>query len=83
MRVYTREQLLDMSGAATPSSNRGRSTCTCAACASISNADDANPELILTVRSVGYRFNPERLIDRRPFRLIAAIGIGSHRPQFS
>ena len=23
--------------------------------------DDANPELILTVRSVGYRFNPEAL----------------------
>jgi len=23
--------------------------------------DDANPELILTVRSVGYRFNPDTL----------------------
>jgi DNA-binding response OmpR family regulator len=61
MRVYTREQLLDMVW--------GRDTCVEPRTVDVHvrrlrqhiERDDANPELILTVRSVGYRFNPEAL----------------------
>ncbi len=57
MRVYTREQLLDMVWFVEPRTvdvhvRRLRQHI---------ERDDANPELILTVRSVGYRFNPEAL----------------------
>jgi two-component system alkaline phosphatase synthesis response regulator PhoP len=61
MRVYTREQLLDMVW--------GRDTFVEPRTVDVHirrlrqhiEKDDANPELILTVRSVGYRFNPEAL----------------------
>jgi DNA-binding response OmpR family regulator len=61
MRVYTREQLLDMVW--------GRDTFVEPRTVDVHvrrlrqhiERDDANPELILTVRSVGYRFNPEPL----------------------
>ncbi len=61
MRVYTREQLLDMVW--------GRDTFVEPRTVDVHvrrlrqhiERDDANPELILTVRSVGYRFNPEAL----------------------
>ena len=61
MRVYTREQLLDMVW--------GRDTYVEPRTVDVHvrrlrqhiERDDANPELILTVRSVGYRFNPEAL----------------------
>jgi len=61
MRVYTREQLLDMVW--------GRDTFVEPRTVDVHvrrlrqhiERDDANPDLILTVRSVGYRFNPEAL----------------------
>ncbi len=61
MRVYSREQLLDMVW--------GRDTFVEPRTVDVHvrrlrkhiERDDANPELILTVRSVGYRFNPEPL----------------------
>jgi two-component system alkaline phosphatase synthesis response regulator PhoP len=61
MRVYAREQLLDMVW--------GRDTFVEPRTVDVHvrrlrqhiERDDANPELILTVRSVGYRFNPEAL----------------------
>jgi len=61
MRVYTREQLLDMVW--------GRDTFVEPRTVDVHvrrlrqhiERDDANPELILMVRSVGYRFNPEAL----------------------
>ncbi|HUO06090.1 MAG TPA: response regulator transcription factor [Candidatus Binataceae bacterium] len=61
MRVYTREQLLDTVW--------GRDTFVEPRTVDVHvrrlrqhiERDDANPELILTVRSVGYRFNPEAL----------------------
>ena len=61
MRVYTREQLLDMVW--------GRDTFVEPRTVDVHvrrlrqhiEIDDANPELILTVRSVGYRFNPDAL----------------------
>jgi len=61
MRVYTREQLLDMVW--------GRDTFVEPRTVDVHvrrlrqhiERDDSNPELILTVRSVGYRFNPEAL----------------------
>jgi two-component system alkaline phosphatase synthesis response regulator PhoP len=61
MRVYTREQLLDMVW--------GRDTFVEPRTVDVHvrrlrqhlERDDAKPELILTVRSVGYRFNPEAL----------------------
>jgi len=61
MRVYTREQLLDMVW--------GRDTFVEPRTVDVHvrrlrqhiERDDANPELILTVRSVGYRFNPDAL----------------------
>src|SRR5271168_4235872 len=61
MRVYTREQLLDMVW--------GRDTFVEPRTVDVHvrrlrqhiERDDANPELILTVRSVGYRFNPDPL----------------------
>ncbi len=61
MRVYTREQLLDMVW--------GRDTFVEPRTVDVHvrrlrqhiERDDANPEIILTVRSVGYRFNPEAL----------------------
>ena len=61
LRVYTREQLLDMVW--------GRDTFVEPRTVDVHvrrlrqhiEQDDANPELILTVRSVGYRFNPEAL----------------------
>jgi two-component system OmpR family response regulator len=61
LRVYTREQLLDMVW--------GRDTFVEPRTVDVHvrrlrqhiERDDANPELILTVRSVGYRFNPEAL----------------------
>jgi len=61
MRVYTREQLLDMVW--------GRDTFVEPRTVDVHvrrlrqhiEKDDSNPELILTVRSVGYRFNPEAL----------------------
>jgi two-component system, OmpR family, alkaline phosphatase synthesis response regulator PhoP len=61
MRVYTREQLLDMVW--------GRDTFVEPRTVDVHirrlrkhiERDDANPELILTVRSVGYRFNPQAL----------------------
>jgi two-component system alkaline phosphatase synthesis response regulator PhoP len=61
MRVYTREQLLDLVW--------GRDTFVEPRTVDVHvrrlrqhiEKDDANPELILTVRSVGYRFNPEAL----------------------
>ena len=48
-------------GARTPTSSRAPSTCTCAGCACAIERDDANPELILTVRGVGYKFKPDAL----------------------
>jgi phosphate regulon transcriptional regulator PhoB len=61
MRVYTREQLLDLVW--------GRDTYVEPRTVDVHvrrlrqqiERDDARPELILTVRSVGYRFNPEAL----------------------
>ncbi len=61
MRVYSREQLLDLVW--------GRDTFVEPRTVDVHvrrlrqhiESDDANPELILTVRSVGYRFNPEAL----------------------
>ncbi len=61
MRVYSREQLLDMVW--------GRDTFVEPRTVDVHirrlrkhiERDDANPELILTVRSVGYRFNPDAL----------------------
>jgi two-component system, OmpR family, alkaline phosphatase synthesis response regulator PhoP len=61
MRVYTREQLLDMVW--------GRDTFVEPRTVDVHirrlrqhvERDDANPELILTVRSVGYRFDPDPL----------------------
>lgn len=61
MRVYTREQLLDMVW--------GRDTFVEERTVDVHvrrlrqhlERDDSNPQLILTVRSVGYRFNPEAL----------------------
>ncbi|MGH8011515.1 MAG: response regulator [Candidatus Binataceae bacterium] len=61
MRVYSREQLLDLVW--------GRDTYVEPRTVDVHvrrlrqqiERDDANPELILTVRSVGYRFNPEAL----------------------
>ncbi|MGH7950267.1 MAG: response regulator [Candidatus Binataceae bacterium] len=61
MRVYAREQLLDMVW--------GRDTFVEPRTVDVHvrrlrqhiERDDANPELILTVRSVGYRFNPDAL----------------------
>ncbi|MGH7813877.1 MAG: response regulator [Candidatus Binataceae bacterium] len=61
MRVYTREQLLDLVW--------GRDTFVEPRTVDVHvrrlrqhiERDDANPELILTIRSVGYRFNPEAL----------------------
>ncbi len=61
MRVYTREQLLDLVW--------GRDTFVEPRTVDVHvrrlrqqvERDDAKPELILTVRSVGYRFNPEAL----------------------
>jgi two-component system alkaline phosphatase synthesis response regulator PhoP len=61
MRVYTREQLLDMVW--------GRDTFVEPRTVDVHvrrlrqhiERDDARPELILTVRSVGYRFNPDAL----------------------
>jgi len=61
LRVYTREQLLDLVW--------GRDTFVEPRTVDVHvrrlrrhiERDDANPELILTVRSVGYRFNPEAL----------------------
>ncbi len=61
LRVYTREQLLDMVW--------GRDTFVEPRTVDVHvrrlrqhlERDDAKPELILTVRSVGYRFNPEAL----------------------
>jgi two-component system, OmpR family, alkaline phosphatase synthesis response regulator PhoP len=61
MRVYTREQLLNMVW--------GRDTFVEPRTVDVHvrrlrqriERDDAKPELILTVRSVGYRFNPEAL----------------------
>jgi len=61
MRVYTREQLLDMVW--------GRDTFVEPRTVDVHvrrlrqhiDRDDANPELILTVRSLGYRFNPDAL----------------------
>jgi len=61
MRVYTREQLLDMVW--------GRDTFVEPRTVDVHvrrlrqhiERDDAKPELILTVRSVGYRFSPEAL----------------------
>jgi two-component system, OmpR family, alkaline phosphatase synthesis response regulator PhoP len=61
LRVYTREQLLDMVW--------GRDTFVEPRTVDVHvrrlrqriERDDANPELILTVRSVGYRFNPDAL----------------------
>ena len=61
MRVYSREQLLDLVW--------GRDTFVEPRTVDVHvrrlrqhvEQDDANPELILTVRSVGYRFNPEAL----------------------
>ena len=61
MRVYSREQLLDLVW--------GRDTFVEPRTVDVHvrrlrqqvERDDANPELILTVRSVGYRFNPEAL----------------------
>jgi two-component system alkaline phosphatase synthesis response regulator PhoP len=61
MRVYTREQLLDMVW--------GRDTFVEPRTVDVHvrrlrqhiERDDANPELILTIRSVGYRFDPEPL----------------------
>ncbi len=61
MRVYTREQLLDLVW--------GRDTFVEPRTVDVHirrlrqqiERDDSNPELILTVRSVGYRFNPEAL----------------------
>ena len=44
------------SGAAPTTASRARSTCTCAICARRSSANPHEPELILTVRGVGYRF---------------------------
>lgn len=60
-RVYSREQLLDLVW--------GRDTFVEPRTVDVHvrrlrqqiEADDANPELILTVRSVGYRFNPDAL----------------------
>ena len=69
MRVYSREQLLDLVW--------GRDTFVEPRTVDVHvrrlrqqvERDDANPELILTVRSVGYRFNPEALgvVDRLNF----------------
>ncbi len=61
MRVYAREQLLDMVW--------GRDTFVEPRTVDVHvrrlrqhiERDDANPEMILTVRSVGYRFNPDAL----------------------
>ncbi len=61
LRVYSREQLLDLVW--------GRDTFVEPRTVDVHvrrlrqriERDDANPELILTVRSVGYRFNPEAL----------------------
>jgi two-component system alkaline phosphatase synthesis response regulator PhoP len=61
MRVYSREQLLDLVW--------GRDTFVEPRTVDVHvrrlrqhiEKDDANPELILTIRSVGYRFNPEAL----------------------
>jgi two-component system alkaline phosphatase synthesis response regulator PhoP len=61
LRVYTREQLLDLVW--------GRDTFVEPRTVDVHvrrlrrhiERDDSNPELILTVRSVGYRFNPETL----------------------
>jgi two-component system alkaline phosphatase synthesis response regulator PhoP len=61
MRVYSREQLLDLVW--------GRDTFVEPRTVDVHvrrlrqqvERDDANPELILTVRSVGYRFNPDAL----------------------
>jgi DNA-binding response OmpR family regulator len=61
LRVYTREQLLDLVW--------GRDTFVEPRTIDVHvrrlrqqiERDDANPELILTVRSVGYRFNPDAL----------------------
>jgi two-component system alkaline phosphatase synthesis response regulator PhoP len=61
MRVYSREQLLDLVW--------GRDTFVEPRTVDVHvrrlrqhvEKDDSNPELILTVRSVGYRFNPEAL----------------------
>ncbi|MGH7864232.1 MAG: response regulator [Candidatus Binataceae bacterium] len=61
LRVYAREQLLDMVW--------GRDTFVEPRTVDVHvrrlrqhvERDDANPELILTVRSVGYRFNPDAL----------------------
>ena len=61
LRVYSREQLLDMVW--------GRDTFVEPRTVDVHvrrlrkhiERDDANPELILTVRSVGYRFNPDAL----------------------
>jgi phosphate regulon transcriptional regulator PhoB len=61
MRVYSREQLLDLVW--------GRDTFVEQRTVDVHvrrlrqqvERDDANPELILTVRSVGYRFNPDAL----------------------
>ena len=61
LRVYSREQLLDLVW--------GRDTFVEPRTVDVHvrrlrqhiEKDDANPELILTVRSVGYRFNPEAL----------------------
>ena len=61
MRVYSREQLLDMVW--------GRDTYVEPRTVDVHvrrlrrhiERDDSNPELILTVRSVGYRFNPDAL----------------------
>ncbi|HLW70620.1 MAG TPA: response regulator [Candidatus Binataceae bacterium] len=61
LRVYSREQLLDLVW--------GRDTFVEPRTVDVHvrrlrqqiERDDANPELILTVRSVGYRFNPEPL----------------------
>ncbi len=61
LRVYSREQLLDLVW--------GRDTFVEQRTVDVHvrrlrqhiEKDDANPELILTVRSVGYRFNPEAL----------------------
>jgi two-component system alkaline phosphatase synthesis response regulator PhoP len=61
LRVYSREQLLDLVW--------GRDTFVEPRTVDVHvrrlrqqiERDDANPELILTVRSVGYRFNPDPL----------------------
>ena len=61
MRVYSREQLLDLVW--------GRDTFVEPRTVDVHvrrlrqqvERDDAKPELILTVRSVGYRFNPDAL----------------------